>query len=178
MRVLATVGLVVIAAVALLSCRSDEQTVRAWYEDRYAAVEDLLPPAEECDQHFADFNTLEKIMENESDRFQEHLDAVVAMKQAGYMNEAQMDREIQIYTDQYSVLVETMYDQFWSSRRLDGVQRDYCVGRLLARYHHDRGHESCRRFAVMARNEELAYPSDLGAAEYCLMYAPESFEGN
>ena len=167
-----------VAVAVLVSCQSDEQRVRVWYEDRYAEVKDLLPPAQECDGHFDDFTTLEKIIEIESDRFREHLDAAVAMKQAGYTNEAQMDREIKMYTDHYSAYVKATYDQFWSSRGLYGVQRGYCLGRLLARYHHERGDGSCRRFVSMASDHALAYPSDIGAVEYCLAHSPESFEGN
>ena len=178
MRVLATVGLVVITAVGVMSCRSDEQLVRAWYEERHAAVEDLLPLVEECDRYFVEFAVMQDALGRDLDRHDVEIEAIAAHRRAGYLTAEQMIRLIQDQTDELVAGVKSSEDKFWSSRGLHGVQRGYCSGRLWSRYIHESDSVNCRVFVNMALNEMVASPYDLGGAGYCLMYGPEAFEGN
>ena len=163
MRVLGALGLGIIALCILVSCRSDEQRVRAWYEEHYAAVKDQLPPAEECDRHLGKFTVLEDTIDYHGDQLSHYIDALISQRRAGSINDAQMDSGIKMYTDRYADWASSLHDGFWSSIGMDGVRREYCVGRLLALYNHEDRYEWCRPLVgIVDLGEAYAGPAQIG----------------
>ena len=173
--------------LAVISCKSDEEKLRNWYEKEYATIEHLLPTAEECDRHVQAWSNINHEWELIYRPIELRLNESDALIRQGRISQQQRDRDLDIYSRDVNRSVdwiEFKREALWKSTGFTYAGNSYCAGRLWFPAGYVASEtpldDYCRRtFDGVLSEAYLSNPSGysrwIGRVEYCLERSPRSF---
>ncbi len=126
-----TLALLLLGALAMVSCKSDEQRLLDWYHENYDDVKSGLPPKEMCDRWLPAYSAMQYEAKIAGEQFDRDLVRMGDMLRQGHMSPVQHEKMVNDMATQFSDWIENRSNAFWNQTQIRGsAERTYCFRRL------------------------------------------------
>ena len=164
--------LLVLGALVLISCKSDDQQLLDWYNENYDDMRSGLPPKEVCDRWLPAYSAMNHEVQIANQRFDRDLVRMGDMLRQGHMTPVQHEQMVNGMATQFGNWLESRNNAFWNQTHISGAARAYCFIRLEYAYAPDQCSDAAQR---IVQYSDIWADRDLTVftiVEYCLEHWP------
>lgn len=123
-------GFCLMALIALISCKTDEERILERYEERYTEMASEFPDSRECGRHARSFATMDRDLEAASNEMVYRQQQAARMWQQGYIGERERNRQQQEYADAYMRYQDARVERLRNGIGWSGAEFYYCYARV------------------------------------------------